>query len=435
MELSKAIKIPLQISGFTALLLLNGFILQFILDYELFKHPSGESAHCNNFCSKDLKYGFDINHFQIQDDKIKSGQILPNILSNYGLSTQKINKLIPEIQEVLDLKNIKSGNTISFISTNPCCVPDYFVYEVDASRYLLCDLSGISCPRIVEKETEIRKETVAGTIQTSLWNALQEQGVCMAIIDQMEDALATSIDFLHLQQGNSFKLIFERPYVEGKPINAGNLIAAYFNTENRDHYAFKYKYNNKQDYYDQNGRPLRRSFLRAPVRFSRITSPFSLKRFHPVLKYNKPHFGTDYAAPHGTPIMAVADGTVTAAAYAGGNGKYVKIRHDKTYETQYLHMSRFAAGIKAGAHVRQGQTIGYVGSTGLATGPHVCFRFWKNGVQVDHRKHSFPAGDPLPKDKFPEFAKYRDSLISELNQIPSLSTAYHHERTMVHTRP
>jgi len=434
MEFTKAIKILLQTTGFTTLLFVNGFILQFILDYELLKSSKDHTVCESKECGATL-YGFDSGMFQIQQDKVKSGQILPKLLSNIGLSNDKINQLIPKIEDIINLKNIKSGNTYSLISTNPCCAPDYFVYEVDASRYLLCDLSGVQCPRLVEKHTEIKRETVSGSIKTSLWNALQEQGVCMAIIDQMEDALASSIDFLHLKQGNSFKLIFERPYVEGKPINAGNLIAAYFNADNRDHFAFKYQYNNKQDYYDQNGRPLRRSFLQAPVRFSKITSGFSLKRFHPVLKYHKPHFGTDYAAPHGTPIMSVADGTVSAAAYAGGNGRYVKIRHDKTYETQYLHMSRFAPGIRPGTRVRQGQIIGYVGSTGLATGPHVCFRFWKNGKQVDHRRHIFPAGDPLPKEKFGEFAKYRDSMIQEFNQVPAMSTAYLHERDGIQKRP
>lgn len=430
MKLSKAFKIPLQITGFSALLLINAFVLHFMLDYELVRVSKKEDT-CQKESVMDAslaEFGFDKRYFEIYRDKIKSGQILPEILKKGGVSAEKAQELVNEVHKVMDLRNIRSGNHCAFIFSNPCLAPDYFVYELDDMRYLSCDLSGRNCPEIIEKETEWVRETVAGEITSSLWNALQEQKVSINIIDQMEDALATSIDFLHLQQGNSFKLIFDRPYVEGQPINAGNLIAAYFNTGNNDHYAFKYKVNNKDDYYDFSGRPLRRSFLRAPVRFSRITSPFSLKRFHPVLKYHRPHFGTDYAAPHGTPIMSVADGVVTAAAYAGGNGKYVKIRHDKTYETQYLHMSRFAAGIRPGAQVRQGQIIGYVGSTGLASGPHVCFRFWKNGVQVDHRRLSFPAGEPMPSALFPDFAKYRDSVIQKLNTVTPEATAHLKER-------
>lgn len=429
MELTKAFKPLLQITGFASLLVLNGFILHLLLDYELLKKPHSQTACKREYLTDEANFfGFDQRYFLVQKDRIKEGQILPKLFQDYGLSQVKIQGLISEIQKVLDLRSIKSGNTFGFISSNECLAPDYFVYELDASRYLSCDLKGNQCPQIVEKKTELRRETASGTIKTSLWNALQESGVSLSIIDQMEDALATSIDFLHLQEGYSFKLIFDRPYVEGKAINGGQLIAAYFNTLNRDHYAFRYTVNHKQDYYDMEGRPLRRSFLLAPVRFSRITSPFSLRRFHPVLKYHRPHFGTDYAAPHGTPIMSVADGVVTAAAYAGGNGRFVKIRHDRTYETQYLHMSRFAAGIRPGTSVRQGQIIGYVGSTGLASGPHVCFRFWKNGKQVDHRRQIFPAGDPMPKDKMPEFHQFRNDLIQKLNNIPSIETAQYQKK-------
>lgn len=162
---------------------------------------------------------------------------------------------------------------------------------------------------------------------------------------------------------------------------------------------------------------MNKGFLKAPVKASRISSYYNLNRFHPILKRRRPHLGTDYAAPHGTPIQAVGDGVVSIASYTNGNGNYVKIKHDDTYQTQYLHMSGFADGIRAGSHVKQGQTIGYVGSTGLATGPHVCFRFWKNGRQVNHLRLNFPPPEPLPESELAKFNEQRDVYLKQLDEI------------------
>ena len=170
-------------------------------------------------------------------------------------------------------------------------------------------------------------------------------------------------------------------------------------------------------FYDLEGRPTKKGFLKSPVKASRISSSFSMSRLHPVLKRRKPHLGTDYAAPYGTPILAVGNGVVTKAGYTRGNGKYIKIKHDKTFTTQYLHMQRFASGIKAGVHVKQGDVIGHVGSTGLATGPHVCFRFWKNGRQVNHLKENFPPPEPMPQEQLPDFFQVRDDIMEELDQV------------------
>ena len=431
MNLQKSIQRLLQITSFLGLLIINAFVLHFMLDFELFKTQNDCDVLSKECLTSDQEYfGFSLDHFQVTRSKVKSGQLLPKIFSDYGLSQTKISSLIGSMDGVLNLRNIRQGNSYAMICSNECKAPDYFVYEIDAMKYLVCDLSGQSCPRVEFKQNELKREEVGGYIKNSLWNALQEQGVSINIIDQMEDALATSVDFHHLQEGNSFKLVFDRHWIEGQPSNMGDLVAAYFNTNDKEHYAFKFDVNNRSDYYDYNGRPLKAAFLKAPVRFSRITSGFTMRRFHPVLKYARPHFGTDYAAPTGTPIMAVGNGVVSAAAYSGGNGKFVKIKHDKTYESQYLHMSRFAAGIRAGSHVSQGQIIGYVGSTGLATGPHVCFRFWRNGTQVDHRKLNFPSGEPMPFNLLPDFGAQRDELMKRFNQI-KVTTAYNRDEGQV----
>ena len=237
----------------------------------------------------------------------------------------------------------------------------------------------------------------------------------------MEDALSSSVDFYHTRKGDEFKLIYENKYIDGELAGIGRLIGACYVNENGANYSMLYNTNDESGYFDQEGRPAKKAFLKAPVKFSRISSNYNLRRFHPIKGVTMPHLGTDYAAPYGTEIRTVADGVVTAVSYTSGNGKFVKVKHDNKYETQYLHMSRFAKGIRPGTRIRQGQTIGYVGSTGLATGPHVCFRFWKNGRQVNHLKEKLPSAQPMKASELPAFFEFRDKIIIKLNQINSYS--------------
>ncbi|MEP7197363.1 MAG: peptidoglycan DD-metalloendopeptidase family protein [Saprospiraceae bacterium] len=415
MNFTQVVKKSLNIISFVALLFINGILLHFLINNELFKTQSVSIEEC--LLVKPDKLGFDNNLFSFKERKFKSGQLFPELLSELGLDKVKISKVMANLDGYINMRSIRSGSDYTLVSSNECLHPDYMLYDLGPSKVLICDLSGISCPKIINKESEFKRESAFGTIKSSLWDALQESGVSLNIIDQMEDALATSVDFLHVQEGSSFKLVFDREWIEGEPSTNGTLLAAYFNTGNNEYHAFRFEVKGKFDYYDINGRPLRRSFLQAPVRFSRISSGFAANRFHPVLKYSRPHLGTDYAAPIGTPIMSVGNGVVIAASYSGGNGRFVKIRHDKTYETQYLHMSRFASGIRNGTPVNQGQIIGYVGMSGLATGPHVCFRFWKNGVQVDHRRLKFPSGEALPIAQMAPFVAYKDEMMIKLNAI------------------
>jgi len=193
--------------------------------------------------------------------------------------------------------------------------------------------------------------------------------------------------------------------------------AVYFYHGGREIEGYRFEQDTIKGYFDGDGVNLRRVFLRAPIEYGRISSRYSHSRLHPIHGDRRPHLGTDYAAPHGTPILAVGDGVVTRASYTAGNGNYVRIRHNSVYETQYLHMSRFATGIRPGTRVSQGDVIGYVGSTGLATGPHVCFRFWKNGRQVDHLRLEFPSGDPLPEVYMETFLEKVDSLGSRMDAL------------------
>jgi murein DD-endopeptidase MepM/ murein hydrolase activator NlpD len=252
---------------------------------------------------------------------------------------------------------------------------------------------------------------------------MENLGHPKGLILRMEDALAWSVSFYHVQSGDAYKVIYEHEYIDGVPVGVGKLLGASFETGGKEIFSIYFDGDNYSGYYDEEGRPMKRAFLKAPVRYSRISSRYSLRRFHPVQKRYKGHFGTDYAADYGTPIMAVADGKITKASYTKGNGNYVKVRHDRTYETQYLHMSKFAKGIKPGGSVKQGDVIGYVGATGLATGPHVCFRFWKNGKQVDHLKENLPPPEPMPDESMPDFEKVRDAIVPQLARISVNATA------------
>jgi murein DD-endopeptidase MepM/ murein hydrolase activator NlpD len=236
------------------------------------------------------------------------------------------------------------------------------------------------------KQIETHERAAGGVIKTSLWEAVLDYNIHYRVIEQMEEAMKWSVDFYHLEPGDKFKVIYEEKRAGNEIIGIGALKAVYFKTKGKEHYAFFVDGVEKPGFYDEAGKPVQKSFLKCPVKYERITSYYNLERLHPVTGGVKPHFGTDFAAPQGSPIFAVADGTVEVADFTKNNGNYVKLRHDLTYETQYLHLSRFEPGIRPGTPVKQGQVIGYVGQTGLATGPHVCFRFWKNGVQVDPRE-------------------------------------------------
>ncbi len=293
------------------------------------------------------------------------------------------------------------------------------VYEPSPYEYCVFHLHDQPCVELVKRPVVVETRMAAGEIKTSLWQALIQSGMNDNLADAMIDALAASVDFYRQKVGDRFKVLYEQDYVEGQAVGSGKLLAALYERDGKTYYAFRFRREDgKPEYYDYDGRPARKAFLKAPVKYSRISSRFSMNRLHPILGYKRPHFGTDYAAPHGTPIIAVADGIVTEATQKGGNGKYVRIRHDKVYETQYLHMSGFASGIRPGARVSQGQVIGYVGATGLASGPHVCFRFWKNGQQVDHLRLNLPQPEPITGALLEAFKQERDRLLERLSEIP-----------------
>ena len=364
-----------------------------------------------------IQFGFNSDDYHIIEDTIQKDEFLADILLRHGISYAQIAQIASNASDVYDVRNLRQEKPYAIVSKDSCSDAAYFVYQPNAYKYVMYQLQDSLQTIVVEKDIETRVKTASGVITTSLWDAMVSNDLPFSLIVKLEDALAWSIDFHHILKGDAFKVIYEQEIIDEKVVGIGKLIGAYFKNYQNEYYAIYFENEKHHGFFDQEGRSMKKAFLKAPVKYSRISSGYNLRRRHPVLKRVRPHLGTDYAAPYGTPIMAVADGVVTKVARTKNNGNYVKIKHDKTYTTQYLHMKKFARNIKPGLHVKQEQVIGYVGSTGLATGPHVCFRFWKNGKQVDHRREKLPPPEPMPKEALPAFYQVRDSVIAQLTSI------------------
>lgn len=367
------------------------------------------------------EYGMQIDSFKIHRGVIQRNQFLSEILLKHHVPYPEIDRLVKRSKPIFDVRKIASGkNYAVFCEKGAEGKAQCFIYEPSPTEYIVFDMRDSIEVHKGEKPVEIREATVAGVINSSLYNALTDANTSPALAMELSEMYAWSIDFYRIQKGDKFKVVYEQKYVDDEFIGVGEVKAALFNHRSEDFYGFYFEQDSAGagDYFDQNAKSLRKAFLQAPLKFSRISSGFTMRRFHPVQKRYKAHLGTDYAAPKGTPIMAVGDGVVTEARFKKFNGNYVKIKHNGTYTTQYLHMSGFASGIKSGKMVRQGDIIGYVGSTGLATGPHVCFRFWKNGKQVDHRKEKLPPSLPVKPENMERFQQHMDVLKELLDGIP-----------------
>ncbi len=367
-----------------------------------------------------MQWGFAIDQFHLVENQLNSGDILGKILAEQGLTGQDVMHLVENAKNAgFSINAMRIGKKLNFLTLKGATQPAYMVYEPSPFEYTVFSLKAPFEVKTIKREVHTEVVAASGVLETNFWQALVDNNLSDELADGMIDVLATSVDFYHQKQGDRFKVVYEQYFVEGKAVGTGKILAAAYERDGKESCAFNFeKEGLSGKYFDSDGRPARTAFLKAPLKVSRISSRYNLNRLHPVLGYHKAHFGTDYAAPYGTPIMAVADGVVEEATRRGGNGNFVKLRHNGTYETQYLHMQGFAKGIRAGARVVQGQTIGYVGSTGLATGPHVCFRFWKNGVQVDHLRLNLPAPDPIKGEVLQEFITARDQLKKQLDAVP-----------------
>ena len=364
------------------------------------------------------RWGFSLNTYQLTENTLRSGDVLGEILMRQGLTYPQVAALVEASKGVFNINSMRAGKTLFFLKQAQEAHATQMVYEPSPYEYVVFSLTEPFQVNVVKRDVKTEIVAASGVLETSFWQALTDNGLNDELADGMIDVLASSVDFYHQRQGDRFKVVYEQHFVEGVAVGTGKIIAAMYEREGKSFYAFNYeKEGEKVDYYDFDGRPAKKAFLKSPVKFSRISSRFNLHRLHPILGYRKAHLGTDYAAPYGTPIIAVAEGVVEEATRRGGNGNFVKIRHDGTYETQYLHMQGFARGIRSGTRVAQGQTIGYVGATGLATGPHCCFRFWKNGREVDHLRLNLPQPQPITGETLQQFMVVRDQLLQMLNGV------------------
>lgn len=357
--------------------------------------------------------------------KVRRGESLGSIMSDWGISQEKIHLASEKAASFIDLQKIRRGDPLYTYTDSIRGTTSFMVYQPSVENFLVFDLRDSVLVHEGGFPVSKVSRTASGIIESSLYQAVADAGISPDLAMELSEIFAWQISFFHLQPKDDFSIVFEDHIVNGQSI-ATEIKGARMRHKGKEFFAFYFPSDSVSGFYDETGRALKRPFLRAPIEYKRISSGYSLNRFHPVQKRYKPHLGTDFAAPAGTPIVATANGTVTHAAYTRGNGNYVKIRHNDMYSTGYLHMSKFAKGIRPGVRVQQGQLIGYVGSTGLATGPHVCYRFWKNGRQVDAMKVKMPHSQPLSEPLLPQFMQLVTELQPQLNPVNAATSVVVH---------
>jgi Membrane proteins related to metalloendopeptidases len=365
--------------------------------------------------SPDLMYGIPTDSFYLISGHIKQNGFLSEILLKHGVTMQEIDQTLKNSSKVFNVRSIRSGNNyILFCDKDSMEKARYLVYEHDPTNsYVFSFNDSLNITRFSKKVT--RKIQYASiTIETSLWYAMKSEGLPLQLTNDLSEVFAWTVDFFGLQKGDNFKVIYEELFIDGKPLSSGNIYGAQFNSSGTSITAIPFIQDNKESFFDVNGNSLRKAFLRAPLQFSRISSHFSSARMHPILRIIRPHYGVDYAAPVGTPVHAIGDGKVISATNEGGAGRMVKIQHNSVYATGYLHLSRFGDGISAGKFVKQGDIIGYVGTSGLSTGPHLDFRFYKNGSPVDPLKVEAPSVEPVSEANRNKFEQIKTVILSLL---------------------
>ena len=358
-------------------------------------------------------YGIPLSGFVLERGTVKSGSTFGDMLAAHGVDAGTVDSLVKLAAPVFDVHKMRAGHPCAFIfKDDGAHAPQWFVYEADPIEHIVFALAPLGVD-VHERPVKTEERAVACTVTGALWNDLVACGADPALAMKLADVFAWTVDFYRIQKDERFTIIYNESTVDGERYGDPEVLGVRYTTADRATEAILFSMDSAAAFFDREGNSLRKAFLQAPLKFSRLSSGFSQRRFHPVQKRMKPHLGTDYAAPYGTPILTVGDGTVEKTGYTAGNGNFVKVRHNGTYTTQYLHMRKIL--VRQGQNVQQGDVIGEVGSTGLATGPHVCFRFWKNGVQVDHRKQELPKAEPVAEEDRPAFNKQRDTMLAKID--------------------
>ena len=367
-------------------------------------------------------YGIPLDLYNVEEGKVGRNQTLSDLLQPLGVSLQEIYQISLLPDSLVNERKIKQGNPYLFYSLKdahievPRNAEAIFIYEKDQLNFVAISIDPDSIwARNGRKPVETRQQVASGIIETSLWESMLAADANPMLAIELSEIFAWTIDFFGLQQGDRYKVIYEESFVDSSSLGIDKILGAWFYHNETDFWAIPFVQDSIRSFFDEEGNSLRKAFLKAPLRFSRISSGFSHSRYHPVLKIRRPHHGVDYAAPTGTPVHTVGDGVITKVGYQkGGGGNYVRIKHNSVYSTTYMHLSGFGKGVRQGVYVKQGDVIGYVGSSGLATGPHLDFRFYKNGSAVNPLKVEAPPVEPIHEKNRRAYGLIRTFTISWL---------------------
>ncbi|MFY9116528.1 MAG: peptidoglycan DD-metalloendopeptidase family protein [Bacteroidales bacterium] len=374
-------------------------------------------------------FNIPVHPYQTEEAVVKKNENFSTLLLARGVPQQSIHYASQTCREVFDMRKMKAGNAYTLLYKQEEEVPSYMVYQENFRTYVCFSLKDSLWTRRAEIPLEIEEKYLEVTIEHSLWQDMVDAGLNPLVANGLSEVFAWTTDFFGLQKGDVFKACYQAYILQGKEVDAGPVLAASFTRGGEEKQAFRYVCDSAAGYWDQNGVNLQRAFLKAPLKYSRVSSGFSYARRHPITRVVRPHTGVDYAAPAGTPVMSIGEGRVIERTYTKGGGNTVKIKHNSVYTTAYLHLSRFAKGLVVGKRIAQGEVIGYVGSTGVSTGPHLDFRVWKNGKPINPLTMESPPADPIADAHMEDFlatiAPYRRLLRSELYKETALKIIEH----------
>lgn len=372
--------------------------------------------------SRTMVFGLDVTSLEMFEDSVKRNQTFSDILQEHNVPFQRILEIVNSTKDTFDIRKMRVNNAYKIYSEIDSVERvKYIIYEKDPINVVIYDIEDSIKVFDHKKEIKIIEKCATGVINNSLYQTLDEKNLHPTLAIEMSEVFAWQIDFYRIMKGDNFKIVYEEGYVDGRSIGISKIKSAYFNHSREDFYAFRFEKEGSVAYYDEEGNSLQKQFLKSPLKFTRISSGFSYSRLHPVLKVRKPHTGIDMAAAVGTPVRAVGDGIITKARYEGAAGRYVKIRHNGTYTSGYMHLSKYGTGIKVGKKVRQGDIIGYVGSSGRSTGPHLDFRFWIGGSPKNYLKMKFPPTKPVEEKYKLEYDELKNHWFKILSRMKILS--------------
>ena len=406
------------------------FLAVIVVSYNLFFKNNNSAEDLTKIEKKEKiikEFGYVLNDYTVKRDTIKSGDSFGQILENNNLFYPKIYNIVQATNKIFNIRKINVGRPYTILySKDSLEIPELFIYQPNPIDYVVVSLSDSIWAERKQKEVELKNLEASGTIYSSLSETMESLKLSPLLTNELSEIYAWNIDFFRLEKGDNFKIMYTSKYVNDSVyIGLNRIHNAYFEHRGKPFYAVEFKTDslrNIYEYFDENGKNLRRAFLLSPVQFSRISSRFNLRRKIAYYGKIKPHYGTDFAAPVGTEIRATAAGRVVKSGYTRGNGYYVTIKHNATYSTQYLHMKQ--RGLKVGTYVSQGDRIGYVGMTGYTSGPHVCYRFWKNGKQVDPLKQKLPEAKPISNTLKEEYLAYMKPIKGRLDKMKSTNFGF-----------